>query len=72
MTAQRETRISDELPFTVYEAMQFDNAPCFIFGYNGENYYQPAVHACAKRYHAHHALAAKYGIALAERQEGGK
>jgi hypothetical protein len=47
------------VPFTVNEAMQFDNSPCFVCGYNGANYYQPSVHACAIRYHAHHELASR-------------
>ena len=57
-TALRELRAYRNQPFSLDEAMRFDNSPCFICGYNGESYYQPAVHACAKRYHAHHEPAA--------------
>ena len=59
MDAFRSLRGNGErVAFTVEEAARFDNAPCFVCDYNGENYYQPATHSCAKRYHAHHALAA--------------
>ena len=30
----------------------FENAPCFICGYNGPNYYQPSAHKCAEKYHS--------------------
>lgn len=33
------------------ELGEFENAPCFICGYNGDGYYQPDKHKCAKRYH---------------------
>lgn len=26
--------------------------PCFVCGYNGQNYYSPSVHPCAERHHA--------------------
>lgn len=28
------------------------HAPCFKCGYNGQNYYHPDVHPCAKEHHA--------------------
>jgi len=31
---------------------QFEQAPCYLCGYNGEGYYQPKTHPCAVRYHA--------------------
>lgn len=58
LLARREREAT---PFTVKEATRFDNAPCFICGYNGANYYQPEAHPCALRYHAHHTLAAHEG-----------
>lgn len=32
---------------------RFEQAPCYLCGYNGPNYYQPDTHACAKQYHEH-------------------
>lgn len=29
----------------------FEIAPCFICGYNGQGYYQPDTHPCASEYH---------------------
>jgi DNA repair exonuclease SbcCD ATPase subunit len=29
----------------------FENAPCFVCGYNGPGYFQPDKHPCAKLYH---------------------
>lgn len=31
----------------------FTQAPCYLCGYNGEMYYQPTKHPCAKFYHRH-------------------
>lgn len=30
---------------------RFEQAPCYLCGYNGPGYYQPDTHACAARYH---------------------
>ena len=34
------------------DCARFEQAPCYICGYNRENYYQPEAHHCAARYHA--------------------
>lgn len=39
-------------PFTEAERRKFRGSNCFICGYNGANYFQPSIHACARRYHA--------------------
>lgn len=39
-------------PFTENERRKFRGGNCFICGYNGANYFQTSVHACARRYHA--------------------
>jgi hypothetical protein len=31
---------------------RFENAPCYMCGYNGPDYYQPSTHKCAAAYHA--------------------
>lgn len=31
---------------------RFACAPCYLCGYNGAGYYQPAMHPCAKLFHA--------------------
>ena len=42
------------VPVYVEEALckWFSEAPCFLCGYNGEGYYQPNAHSCAKHYHS--------------------
>ena len=30
---------------------RFEHAPCYICGYNGPGYFQPATHKCAKQFH---------------------
>lgn len=32
---------------------RFESAPCYLCGYNGEGYFQPTTHPCAKEYHGH-------------------
>lgn len=39
-------------PFTAEERKRFRASPCFLCGYNSRDYYQPATHPCARRYHA--------------------
>jgi len=34
------------------DTRQFEQAPCYLCGYNGVGYYQPKTHPCAVRYHA--------------------
>lgn len=33
------------------DTKRFEQAPCYLCGYNGELYYQPSTHSCAKLYH---------------------
>ena len=42
------------VPVYVEEALckWFSEDPCFLCGYNGEGYYQPNAHSCAKHYHS--------------------
>ncbi len=35
----------------LFDRVRFENAPCYICGYNGPGYFQPATHSCAKKYH---------------------
>jgi hypothetical protein len=35
-----------------FDRKRFEQAPCYLCGYNGAGYYQPATHPCANRYHA--------------------
>lgn len=58
MNLMSNTHQMTELQFKVkkYENMLFKlgamkKAPCFICGYNGEGYYNPSKHNCAKRHH---------------------
>jgi hypothetical protein len=30
---------------------KMNESPCFVCGYNGEDYYQPEKHRCAARHH---------------------
>jgi len=46
----------EDLENRLFKLGEMENPPCFICGYNGQNYYQPSVHKCAER---HHALAKK-------------
>lgn len=34
-----------------FEHKRFEQAPCYICGYNGPGYYAPAIHPCARTYH---------------------
>ena len=38
---------------------EMKKAPCFVCGYNGQNYYSPSVHPCAERHHRLQALQAQ-------------
>ena len=40
-----------ELEDRLFELGEMDSPPCFVCGYNGEGYYQPDKHPCAKRHH---------------------
>ena len=31
---------------------RFEQSPCYLCGYNGKGYYQPAQHKCAAEYHS--------------------
>jgi Cys-tRNA synthase (O-phospho-L-seryl-tRNA:Cys-tRNA synthase) len=35
-----------------FNRKRFEQAPCYVCGYNSHDYYQPSVHPCAARYHA--------------------
>lgn len=35
-----------------FDRKRFEQAPCYLCGYNGHGYFQPGQHACAERYHA--------------------
>lgn len=45
---QRERELQDRL----FARGEMAQAPCFVCGYNGPNYFQPDVHPCAARHHA--------------------
>lgn len=40
-----------ELAEEKWKHEDFEIAPCFICGYNGQGYYQPDTHPCASEYH---------------------
>lgn len=46
MEGQRR-RLEDML----FAAGRMEQAPCFVCGYNGPDYYQPNAHKCAARHH---------------------
>lgn len=54
-------------PFTEAERCKFRGGNCFICGYNGANYFQPSIHACARRYHADEEVYAAAQEAAVER-----
>ena len=37
---------------TPVDAQRFDDAPCYLCGYNGPGYFQADTHSCAAGYHA--------------------
>ena len=41
-----------EEPVTIDKA-RFEQAPCYLCGYNGPGYYQPDTHKCAALYHGY-------------------
>jgi hypothetical protein len=45
---------------------RFEIAPCYLCGYNGELYFQPDIHPCAKEYHADDSLEAQLSTARQE------
>lgn len=45
-------RLVETPPESVMDVARFAQAPCYLCGYNGGGYYQPATHPCAERYHA--------------------
>jgi hypothetical protein len=38
---------------TSFDRKRFEQAPCYLCGYNGEGYYQPGIHRCAAMYHGY-------------------
>lgn len=42
----------DRLRGCEIDTRRFEQAPCYLCGYNSHSYYQPSVHKCAARYHA--------------------
>lgn len=44
-----------------FDVKRFEEAPCYLCGYNGRGYYQPTEHPCASRYHAVLALNGRGG-----------
>jgi hypothetical protein len=39
-------------PTEPFDGPRFEQAPCYLCGYNNGGYYQPEQHPCAARYHA--------------------
>ena len=48
-----------ELEEKLFKYGEMKKAPCFVCGYNGQNYYSPSVHPCAERHHRLQALQAQ-------------
>ena len=46
----------EKLQDRLFSRGEMHKPPCFVCGYNGQNYYRPDIHPCAAR---HHALAGK-------------
>lgn len=51
LQAERD-RLREALAKERLDMKRFEQAPCYLCGYNGHSYYQPKVHSCATRYHA--------------------
>jgi chromosome segregation ATPase len=49
-------RLSKYLP-PIIDIKRFEQAPCYLCGYNGQKYYQPKTHPCAQKYQDQQALA---------------
>lgn len=52
---QLQEKLQQFLPKLI-DNKQFEQAPCYLCGYNGPNYYQPDVHFCAKQYQKQQAM----------------
>jgi len=48
-----------EMEEKLFKYGEMKKAPCFVCGYNGQNYYSPSVHPCAERHHRLQALQAQ-------------
>lgn len=51
-TRKRDAAEIKRLQDLLFSMGAMKEAPCFCCGYNGPDYYNPAVHPCAKRHHA--------------------
>jgi hypothetical protein len=43
-------RLREVLGMMPFDRNRFDQAPCYLCGYNSHDYYQPDVHPCAAMY----------------------
>ena len=49
--ARLSDRIEPTVPMIPIDCKRFEQAPCYLCGYNKGDYYQPDTHPCAEQYH---------------------